>query len=146
LIAGPAVTYVDGDYVGKSHLLNKAVGEKVELSLGIDPNIKIKHELVKRFERNKGMISKKTEIEYVYKITCENYRSKTAVLAVQDQAPISRHEDVEVSDIKLTPNADEWNKETGKLTWNLTVTPKEKKEILISFVVSHPRDAVISGL
>jgi len=127
-------------------LLNKAVGEKVELSLVIDPNIKIKHELVKRFERNKGMISKKTEIEYVYKITCENYRSKTAVLAVQDQAPISRNEDVEVSDIKLPPNADEWNKETGKLTWNLTVTPKEKKEILISFVVSHPRDAVISGL
>ncbi|OPZ68743.1 MAG: hypothetical protein BWY83_02211 [bacterium ADurb.Bin478] len=146
LIAGPAVTYVDGDYVGKSRLQNKAVGEKVELSLGIDPNIKIKHELVKRFERNKGMISKKTEIEYVYKITCENYRSKAAVITVQDQAPISRNEDVEVSDVKLTPNANEWNKETGKLIWNLSVAPKEKKEILISFVVSHPRDAVISGL
>jgi uncharacterized protein (TIGR02231 family) len=146
LISGSAMTYVDGDYVGKSSLENKAVGEKVELSLGIDPNIKIKHELVKRFERNKGMLSKKTEVEYTYKITCENYHSKTMELQVNDQVPISRNNDVEISDIKLTPEPSEWNKESGKVGWKVEIKTKEKKEILINFLVSYPRDGIISGL
>jgi len=146
LIAGNAMTYVDGDYVGKSMQKNIAVGEKVDLSLGIDPNFKIKHELVKRYERNKGMFNKKIEVEYVYKITCENYHAKVRVLEVNDQVPISRTEEIEVSDIKLTPEPVEWNKESGKTTWKLELKPKEKKEILVAFVVSYPRDSIVSGL
>ncbi len=145
-ISGTALTYVDGDYVGKSELQNKAVGEKVELSLGIDPNLKIKHEQIKRFERNKGMISKKTEVEFLYKITMENYHPKSILLQVEDQAPISRNEEIEVSDIKLTPEPAEWNKESGKLTWKTEIKSKEKKEILIGFVISYPRESIVSGL
>jgi uncharacterized protein (TIGR02231 family) len=145
-IAGTALTYVDGDYVGKSDLLNKAVGEKVELSLGIDPNIKIKHEQIKRNERNKGMISKKTEVEFLYKITLENYHAKAIVLQVEDQAPISRNEEIEVADIKLTPAPAEWDKESGKLTWKIDLKSKEKKELFIGFVISYPRESIVSGL
>jgi uncharacterized protein (TIGR02231 family) len=146
LIAGSAMTYVDGDYVGKSALENKSVGEKLELSLGVDANIKIKYELIKRFERNKGMLSKKTELEYVYKVTCENYRNKPTTLQILDQVPISRNEDVEVSDVKLQPEPAEWNKENGKLTWNIELKPKEKRELTIGFLVSYPRDGIINGL
>jgi uncharacterized protein (TIGR02231 family) len=146
LIAGSAMTYVDGDYVGKSVLENKSVGEKLELSLGVDANIKIKYELVKRFERNKGMLSKKTELEYIYKITCENYRNKPTTLQILDQVPISRNEDVEVSDVHLSPEPAEWNKENGKLSWKVELKPKEKREITIGFLVSYPRDGIINGL
>lgn len=146
LIAGSAMTYVDGDYVGKSVLQNRAVGEKLELSLGVDANIKIKYELVKRYERNKGMLSKKTELEYVYKITCENYRNRQTTLQILDQVPISRNEDVEVSDVRLNPEPAEWNKENGKLTWNVELKPKEKREITIDFLVSYPRDAMVNGI
>jgi hypothetical protein len=46
----------------------------------------------------------------------------------------------------LQPEPAEWNKENGKLTWNIELKPKEKRELTIGFLVSYPRDGIINGL
>ncbi len=119
LLSGPAVIYVDGDYVGKAHLKPLAPGESVDLSLGIDEGLKVKRELVKKFERNKGTLSKKHEMEYDYKIVVENFKKQNVQLKVVDQLPRPLQEEIELSDIKIVPEAGEWEKEKQRLTWPL---------------------------
>lgn len=146
LLPGDAMVYVDGDYVGRVHLQNLAPAEEVELSLGIDENIKVERELVKKFERNKGLVNKKTELEYDYKITVENYKSKNVTLQVLDQLPRPLHESISMDEVQLVPEVKEMNKQTNELKWVIDLKPKEKKELTIHFTISYPRDANVSGL
>jgi uncharacterized protein (TIGR02231 family) len=146
LLSGAAMVYVDGDYVGKTQLKSLAPGESVDLSLGIDEGLKVKRDLVKKFERNKGTLSKKHEMEYDYKIVVENFKKQAMQLKIVDQLPRPQQEEIELSDIKLTPEPGEWDKEKQSLTWPLELKPGEKKEVLIHFTVSYPRDGQVIGL
>ncbi len=146
MLSGEALVYVDGDFVGRSAFTALAPGEKVDLSLGIDEGMKVKRELVKKYDSNAGVVSKKHEVEYDYRITLENYKAQAVRLTLVDQLPRSLQEEVKVEDVKLVPDASEWNKENQKLSWNVELKPKEKKEVTIHFKVSYPRDRQISGV
>ncbi len=146
LLPGTSEVFVDGDYVGKINLKSIAPGEEVDLSLGVDEGIKVKHELVKKFERTKGLLSKREEIEYSFKITLASFKSKPIALQIKDQVPRSLNEAIAVEDVRIVPELKEWNKESGELKWEMTLEPQKKTEITIQFVVSYPRGERVIGL
>jgi len=146
LLFGESEVFVDGDYVGKVNLKSIAPGEEVDLSLGIDEGIKVKQELVKKFERTKGLLSKREEIEYQFKITLESYKSKPIGMQIKDQVPRSLNEAIAVEDVQILPEPKEWNKDSGELKWEMNLEPKKKTEITMQFVVSYPRGERVIGL
>ncbi len=146
LLSGESEVFVDGDYVGKVNLKSIAPGEEVDLSLGIDEGIKVKHELVKKFERTKGLLSKREEIEYQFKITLESFKSKPIALLIKDQMPRSLNEAIAVEDVQILPEPKEWNKDSGEFKWEMNLEPKKKTEITMQFVVSYPRGERVIGL
>ncbi len=146
LLPGVALVYVDGDFVGRSEFAALAPGEKVDLSLGIDEGMKVKHELVKKFDSTAGMLNKKHEVEYDYRITVENYKTQAVRLTLMDQLPRSLQEELKIEDIKLVPQPQEWNRENQKLEWTLELKPREKKELTIHFKASYPRGRQVAGL
>ncbi len=146
LLNGPSAVFVDGDYVGLVSLKSIAPGEEVDLSLGVDEGIKVKQELVKKFERTKGVLSKKEEIEYHFKITLESFKSKPIAIQIKDQVPRSLNEAITVEDVRIVPEPKEWNKDSGELKWEMNLEPKKKTEITIQFVVSYPRGERVIGL
>ncbi len=146
LLAGQAMIYVDGDYVGRTQLETLAPAESVDLSLGIDDGIKVRRELVKKFERNKGLFTKKRELAYIYKITLENYKRKEVKLEVLDQIPRPLHESISVEEIDFSRQPNEWDRDKNELKWLIKLKPQEKLELIMNFTVSYPRDAHVIGL
>jgi len=146
LLAGQAMVYVDGDYVGKTAIKPLAPGESADLSLGIDEGLKVKRELVKKYERNKGTLSKKQEMEYDYRIVIENFKKQAVKVKVVDQLPRPLQEEIELGDVKLSPPPEEWDKDKQQVSWTLEIKPGGKSELLLHFTVSSPRSARVIGL
>lgn len=146
LLAGQAMVYVDGDYVGKTAIKPLAPGESADLSLGIDEGLKVKRELVKKYERNKGTLSKKQEMEYDFRIVIENFKKQTVKVKVVDQLPRPLQEEIELGDVKLSPPPEEWDKDKQQVSWTLEIKPGGKSELLLHFTVSSPRSARVIGL
>ncbi len=146
LLAGQAMVYVDGDYVGKTAIKPMAPGESADLSLGIDEGLKVKRELVKKYERNKGTLSKKQEMEDDYRIVIENFKQQAVKVKVVDQLPRPLQEEIELGDVKLSPPPEEWDKDKQQVSWTLEIKPGGKSELLLHFTVSSPRSARVIGL
>ncbi len=146
LLAGQAMIYVDGDYVGKTGIKSLNPGESADLSLGIDEGIKVKRELVKKFERTRGTLSKKQEMEYDYRIVVENFKKQEVKVKVVDQLPRSLQEEIELGNVRLSPEPGEWDKDKQQVSWPLELKPGGKSEITLHFTVSYPRNGRVIGL
>jgi hypothetical protein len=65
-------------------------------------------------------------------------------ITVEDQLPISKNSQIEV--LMLDAGGAKYNKETGKLVWDLTLQPAETKKVVFKYEVKYPKDKQVSGL
>ena len=151
LLAGLLNVYFGGRFIGKTRLEEKNPGEKFKVNLGADREIKVKREKTK--DNVKETFFKKIERqtivrELAFKITVENLKDKKIDIEVLDSIPVSRTDKVEVKDVKITPRPAEKDllDKEGVNLWKLSINPKEKKEIEISFTVIYPKDTPLRGL
>ena len=79
-----------------------------------------------------------------FEISVRNSRQEPITIVVEDQVPISRNSLIEVTVTDVGGAA--WNKETGKLTWTMTLQPSETKKVQFKYEVKYPKDKPISGL
>jgi hypothetical protein len=63
---------------------------------------------------------------------------------VEDQIPISQDSRIEVETEEL--QGADYNKETGKLIWRLTLQPLDNKELTLKYNVKYPKGKNIQGL
>ena len=77
--------------------------------------------------------------------TVTNNKTIPVTVKVTDQVPLSRNENVKVS--QVTPDSDEMKPDAnGLLVWILDLKPGEKRDISLKFTVTFPRDFAIDGL
>ena len=142
LVSGSASVYFNGAYLGSSYINTAIVEDTLVLSLGRDKMISITRE--KKSEENKKQFSGSNVKETLtYEIVVKNNRDGQVICVVEDQLPISSSSDIEVTAIE-TSNA-EWDKESGKLTWKLTLAPGESKVIKLSYSIKSPKWRHIDG-
>jgi uncharacterized protein (TIGR02231 family) len=140
LISGMADLFVDQDFVGSMPLPQVASGDEAKLYFGADPQIKVTREQIRREKNAPGFLGKNEKVRLVYKVTLQNFRKTTAMVEVLDQIPVSQNSKIEVKDVSLQP-APAKREESGLLTWQFSLAPQEKKEILIDFTVEYPKDS-----
>ncbi len=147
LLSGPVNLFLEGDYIGESHLDEVAPLETFDLYLGVDDNVKIKREqLSKKIDDlligGIAAPNKKTTVEY--KITCENYKDKPITLNILEPMPTSGNDRIKIKTLKNSdkPTTKKWKDKKGVWLYALTLKPKAKKEITYSFVIDHPRDMI----
>ncbi len=142
LVSGSASVYYNGAYLGSSYINTAIVEDTLVLSLGRDKMISITRE--KKSEENKKQFSGSNVKETLtYEIVVKNNRDGQVTCVVEDQLPISSSSDIEVTAIE-TSNA-ELAKESGKLTWKLTLAPGESKVIKLSYSIKSPKWRHIDG-
>ncbi len=151
LLSGVLQIYHEGRYVGKTVLQEKKPGEDFLVNLGIDREVKIKREKIedKKEETFFGKIERQNIIrKLTYKITVENLKDKNVKLHIFDAVPISKTDKITVRDIKITPKPQQqdYKDKKGVMFWDLRLSPKEKKEITISYTVIYPKSASVYGL
>jgi len=151
LLAGDVNLFLDGDYVGKSSIDSIMPGEDFDLYLGVDENIKVKREMISK-EVDKtffaGIESSSKKVTYKYKLTVENYTSKTAKIKLFEAMPTPEDDRIKVKvfDISVKPEEKNWKDRAGIWLWKFDLKPKQKKEIFYSFIVEHPRKIVVDGI
>ncbi len=151
LLSGYLTVYFAGRYIGKTYLEEKKPGEKFNLSLGADREVKVKREKIKdKFKETfLKMVQRRTVVkEMAFKITVENFKPKPVKIQVLDSIPVSRTDKVEIKDIDIKPKPKEENYQSkeGVLLWEFNLKPKEKQVIDIEFTVTYPKDEPVYGL
>jgi uncharacterized protein (TIGR02231 family) len=129
--------------VGKSYIDPNNIKDTLSVSLGRDKRIVVKREKLKDFTSRK-LIGTNRRDSYAYEISVRNTKNEVVKLTIEDQVPISQNNQIEVT-VTDTGMA-KYNKDTGKLTWPLTLQPNETKKVTYKFEVKYPKDQSIAGL
>jgi len=143
LLPGTANVYFEGTFVGTTDIANGEAKDSLLISMGRDKKIISKRETIEEFKSRKNMGSNIRE-SFGYRITLRNTKNEAISIVMEDQLPISQDSRIEV-ELEDAIGAD-FNRETGKLTWKLTLQPLENKEILLKYNVKYPKGKNIQGL
>ena len=148
ILAGTAEVYIEtpgpggkgkvSNFVGKEGIPSVIAGEEFELHLGVDQDMKVEFERVKR-ERLSKQGAKTTKIRYSYLIELESFKADSITVTLQDRIPVSRVKEVEIDDVDIEPEPDK-ERDDGILTWKLALPPKGKQEITIEYTIEYPGD------
>ncbi|OCG02298.1 DUF4139 domain-containing protein [Gilliamella sp. wkB112] len=138
LLPGKSTVFFNGNYIGESYITTNGVKDTLNLSLGRDKNIFITR------KRNLNETSKPTFFgddisqKYAYTIDVKNSKSLPIDLVIYDQLPVIHNKAITLEDAKY--DGADFNKETGLLTWKLSLQPSEVKNLNLRFKLTYPKD------
>lgn len=137
LLPGEASIYFADSYVGKTNFSLNNASDTLNLSLGKDNKIIIKRDIIKDYTETK-FLSRNIIRDYAFEISLLNNRSEPITINIQDQVPVSTHEDIEVK-IADTSGAVLENA-TGYLSWKINIPANKSKNVSFKYTVTQPKD------
>lgn len=141
LMSGPLYIFLENAYIGQSHLNTQITNDTLQLSLGIDKNISVKREIIKKFNEKKIIGNARKEIQ-AYEISIKNKKRTSVDIIIEDQIPLSSTQEI---DVELLENSNAtYDKTTGKLIWKLTLNADEEKKLIFKYSVKYPKDKIIN--
>lgn len=144
LLPGKANLFTQEEFIGSTQLEYVPNGGEVELLFGVEERIHVERELIKR-DVDKVRLRDKRHIRYGFEIELENLMTNEVIIELQDQLPVSRHEDIKVRLETSEPEPSEIS-ELNIMEWHLAIQGGEKRKIKFAYLVEHPRDLVVNGL
>jgi Domain of unknown function (DUF4139)/N-terminal domain of unknown function (DUF4140) len=133
-LAGPAATFLGGQFVGRGELPTVTVGESFSVGLGIDSSLRAERELVNKEERIQGG---NRVVDFTYALSLENFGHEAVKVRLLDRLPTVGENDIKVtlvkSDDKVSDDATYQmaDRKDGILRWDVeaaagAVGPKQK--------------------
>lgn len=143
LLPGESNIYFKGTYVGNAFIDPAITSDTLALSLGRDKSVVIKRDRIEDLCKTKTLGGKKTTTK-AYRITVHNTKSVGISIKLEDQIPLTKTNEIEITvDEKSGAKYDET---TGRLEWDMDLTPGEKREVELKFTVKYPKKKIISNL
>jgi uncharacterized protein (TIGR02231 family) len=144
LLPGAASIFHQGEFVGGTRLKTVAPGQEFEVFLGVDDRVKVDRRLVEGSVDKKLLVDVR-RLSYAYEIEVTNLKQRRETVTLIDQLPLPRHESVKVRRLETRPDP---VKETdmGRLCWELSLEPGEKRSVRFGFSIEAPRDVELTGL
>lgn len=141
LLPGNAALYQGGAFLGMTNLDFVADGEQFSLFLSVADQLKLSRALDRK---HSSLIRKqRTQMQLSFVVTVENLSSAPVALTLADRLPITEDKDVQISGVKIAPDAKPDSK--GILKWNLAMAPKEKKKLEIRYTIEYPPTLVLEA-
>ncbi|MBP1838885.1 DUF4139 domain-containing protein [Formosa algae] len=137
LLEGEANLFFEDTYVGKTLLDTRYASDTLKISLGRDKNVSVKREKVKDFT-TKQFIGSKKEDNRAWTILVKNNKNQTINMSIFDQVPVSTLEEIKVDITEMTKA--EHDKDTGEITWDFSINPKETKTMNLNYSIKYPKD------
>lgn len=143
LLPGEANIFFEGTFVAKSFIDPQSIKDTLAVSLGRDKRIVVKREKLKEYSSRK-LIGTNQKESYAYEISVRNSKLDNIKLIIEDQVPVSRDNQIEVtvSDV----NGAQYEKHSGKLTWVFSIAPNEFKKVAFRFDIKFPKDKLVAAL
>lgn len=136
LQSGNIALFNGNTYIGKYFFNHRSPADTLELNLGKDENFKVRVDSKTILETK--LLSSKEELTHRYSIYIRNAKNTSAKIRVQDQYPLSQHEDLEVE--LLGSGRAEVDKRKGFLTWNKTITSGKQNLFQFAYKLTYPKD------
>jgi uncharacterized protein (TIGR02231 family) len=143
LLPGEANVFFEGTFVGKTYVDPNSIKDTLAVSLGRDKRISVKRDRLKDYNSRK-LIGANQRESFAYEVTVRNNKNESSKISIEDQIPISQNSQIEITTGDLSGG--KYNKDTGKLTWEMNLQPNEIKKVIYKFEVKYPKDAIVSGL
>ena len=138
LLSALANVYYENSFVGQTYINPDITTDSMLLSLGSDKNVIVTRDIMKDFTENK-FLSSDIERHFGYKMTIRNTKKEAIKLTLEDVIPLSKNENIEIKMLE-NPDGAAYDKETGKLKWNITIEPNKSIEKRFQYSVRHPRN------
>ncbi len=123
-LAGPAATFVGGQFVGRGSLPTVTIGESFTVGLGIVPSLRAEREVVTKEERVQGG---NRVVDFTYELAIENFGAEPAKVRLLDRLPTVGQDDIKVTLVKsdVPVSSDESyqksDRKDGILRWDVEV-------------------------
>ncbi|WP_190300456.1 DUF4139 domain-containing protein [Rufibacter hautae] len=143
LLPGEANVFLAGTFTGKSFLNPAQTRDTLTLSLGRDQNVVVQRERLKDYQKRSTLGSNIKE-QFGYEISLRNTKAQAVTITVEDQIPMSTTSEIEVEDVDL--NGGKLDKDSGKVTWLVSLKPNETVKRTLRYVVKYPKNKQVSGL
>ena len=141
-LAGEAFVFLDEDFVGRSFFSTVAPTAQLELSLGVDEDIKIDRRVEQSAETT-GLIGKKDRTVFTITVGVKSFKKRAVEVLLRDQVPVTwQKDDISVEKLTLKPEPVENKTENsqGLYSWRMQLPAGGKDEVKIKYAVEHPRD------
>lgn len=143
LLPGEANIFFEGTFVGNSFIDPNNIKDTLAVSLGRDKRMVVKREKLKDLT-SRSVIGSSIKESYTWEISVRNSKTDAIQIHIEDQVPVSKNTQIEVN--VLDVGGANYNKQTGKLSWDLDVKPSETRKVLYKFEVKYPKDKQVTGL
>lgn len=124
LLAGPASTYVAGEFVGHDQIPTVAIGEQFTVGLGIDSSLRAVRELLDRKESIQGG---NRVVKFTYRLAIENFGSLPVDVRVLDRLPQAHNGQVKLTfagefenQLSRDENYQQADRKKNILRWDMT--------------------------
>jgi len=147
LLSGAMRVLAGGTYLGVYMLPETAPGAELLVPFGRDNRIKVDRVRQPQDRSLEGITGKTRQIAYEFKTKLENLRDQEVTVTLEDRVPVSEDERIVVELGKATtPNSTASKTRPGVMLWNLTLAPREKKDVVLAYTVRFPKDLFVPGL
>ena len=149
ILPGPAMMYLDGDFVGRGDLALVASGERFTAGLGVDPQIRAERVLLDRATSVQGG---NQILTLKYAIRIKSFKDQEARLQVWDRLPQDQPGALSVDLVDpshpLSEDADflQEEKPRGLLRWDVAIAAGQELEIRFAYTIAFDRKYQIGGL
>jgi uncharacterized protein (TIGR02231 family) len=141
LLPGNAALYQGGAFLGMTNIDFVADGEEFSMFLSVADQLKLSRALDRK---HSSLVRKqRTQMQLAFVVTVENLSSSPVSLTLADRLPVAEDNDVQITGVKISPEAKPDSK--GILKWNLAMAPKEKKKLEIRYTIEYPPTLVLEA-
>ncbi len=135
LLNGTTYIFFKGIYQGESYIDLDTASDTLSISVGRDKDLIISRDIQKDFV-SKSISGASKKEQKAWTISIKNNKSIPVNISIEDQYPVSKVDDIKVDLIEYTGARRE--ESTGKLTWDLSLKPAEKKSLDLRYSVRYP--------
>jgi uncharacterized protein (TIGR02231 family) len=135
LLAGKGNVYFENNFIGTTRINPDTFDDTLTVSLGRDESIVVERNKVQDFEE-RNFFGNKVREKNSWEISIRNTKDEPIDIMVKDQIPVSRNESIKVESLRLSGG--KLNKETGIITWMLTLPPSTTETVRFDYQVEYP--------
>ena len=144
LLPGSANLFVGDEFIGRTKIEFTPVQGKLELLLGVEDQITVEREMVKR-DVDKRLFGDNRRLRYGYKIELKNLLETAVSVELHDHIPVGRHEQIKIKLENASPEPTE-KSDLNLLEWHLKLPKLGETAVTYDFQVEHPRALPVVGL
>jgi uncharacterized protein (TIGR02231 family) len=138
LLEGRVRSYRAGSYVGDSQLRYRGVGEPIEVSLGIDDEVKVERASLDDRARDPSFLSSTKHIVRAFRVTLTNRAASPLTVELRENLPVSQIDDVKVEIDRRTTTGYALDPARGFVTWPISLKTAEARNVDFGYVIHLP--------